>query len=116
MQPFLNYTINQPIAKIRILCIIRILGIFCNLRIEGGMFSVSATEFVKNFGRFSLEAQREPVAVTNHGRVAGYFISSHEYEALLQLKAPPVTQTRMPAFKTASEELFRAIVSSPPKE
>ncbi|HEU5047883.1 MAG TPA: hypothetical protein VFT64_08585 [Rickettsiales bacterium] len=77
------------------------------------MFSVSATAFVKNFGRISQEAQRAPVAVTSHGHVMGYFISAHEYEALLRLQEVNVKPTKLPVFKTASEELFKAIVSSP---
>jgi PHD/YefM family antitoxin component YafN of YafNO toxin-antitoxin module len=51
------------------------------------MITVAATEFSKNFGRYREMVQREAVAVTSHDRVTGYFVSSAEYEAYLQLKA-----------------------------
>ncbi|MBL4854077.1 MAG: type II toxin-antitoxin system Phd/YefM family antitoxin [Robiginitomaculum sp.] len=50
------------------------------------MRTVPATEFSKNFGRYRDIVQREPVAVTNHDRISGYFISGVEYEAYLKLK------------------------------
>lgn len=50
------------------------------------MAQVAATEFTRNFGRYRELAQREAVAVTSHDRVTGYFVSAHEYEALLQCK------------------------------
>lgn len=52
------------------------------------MITVSATEFSKNFGRYRDTVQREPIAVTSHGRVTGYFLSGVEYEALMREKAP----------------------------
>ena len=51
------------------------------------MVAVTATEFAKNFGRYREAAQREPVAITTHGRTSGYFLSSHEYEEYKRLKA-----------------------------
>lgn len=51
------------------------------------MVAVSATEFAKHFGRYREEAQREPVAITSHGRTSGYFLSSHEFEEYQRLKA-----------------------------
>jgi prevent-host-death family protein len=51
------------------------------------MREVPATEFTRNFGQYREIAQREPVAVTSHGRATGYFISVVEYEELLRLKA-----------------------------
>ena len=48
---------------------------------------VTATEFAKNFGRYREEAQREPVAITSHGRTSGYFVSPHEYAELERLRA-----------------------------
>ncbi|MBV8185659.1 MAG: type II toxin-antitoxin system Phd/YefM family antitoxin, partial [Alphaproteobacteria bacterium] len=42
--------------------------------------AVAATEFTRNFGRYRMRAQREPVAVSSHGRVTGYFIGPEEYE------------------------------------
>ena len=50
------------------------------------MREVPATEFTRNFGQYREIAQREPVAVTSHGRTTRYFISTVEYEALQRLK------------------------------
>jgi hypothetical protein len=47
---------------------------------------VPASEFVKNFGRYKMRAQRDAVAVSSHGQIAGYFVAAHEYEELLRLK------------------------------
>ncbi len=48
---------------------------------------VSASEFVRNFGRYRMQAQRRAVAVTSHGEVTGYFIAPHEYEEYERMKA-----------------------------
>ena len=50
------------------------------------MVEVPATEFAKNFGRYKELAQREPVAITSHGRTSGYFISEFEYLEYVRLK------------------------------
>jgi PHD/YefM family antitoxin component YafN of YafNO toxin-antitoxin module len=50
------------------------------------MITVPATEFSKNFGQYREIAQREPVAVTSHDRVTGYFVSSENYEEYRQFK------------------------------
>jgi prevent-host-death family protein len=51
------------------------------------MREVPATEFTRNFGRYREIAQREPVAVTSHGRATGYFVSVIEFEELQRIKA-----------------------------
>jgi prevent-host-death family protein len=51
------------------------------------MSAVTATEFAKALGRYKEEAQREPIAITSHGRVSGYFISAREFEELQRLCA-----------------------------
>jgi prevent-host-death family protein len=51
------------------------------------MHEVPATEFARNFGQYREIAQREPVAVTSHGRATGYFISVVEFEEMQRLKA-----------------------------
>ena len=48
---------------------------------------IPATEFCRNFGRYQLEAQREPVAVTSHGHTTGYFVSPVEYAEFQRLRA-----------------------------
>ena len=69
---------TQGLAKLRKMRI---------LREEDPMREVPATEFTRNFGRYREIAQREPVAVTSHGRATGYFISAVEFEAMQRLKA-----------------------------
>jgi len=73
------------------------------------MVSVTATEFIKSFGRLNFEAQREPIAVTNHGHVTGYYISSHEYEELQKIKA---TMRNSYTINTMPEELYQEIITS----
>lgn len=51
------------------------------------MITVSATEFVKNFGQYKEQAQREAIAITSHGRTSGYFLSEHEYREYQLIKA-----------------------------
>jgi prevent-host-death family protein len=51
------------------------------------MREVAATEFARNFGQYREIAQREPVAVTSHGRATGYFVSAVEYEEMQRIKA-----------------------------
>lgn len=51
------------------------------------MIAVSATDFAKEFGRYKEEAQRQPIAITTHGRVSGYFVSAGEYAELQRLRA-----------------------------
>ena len=47
---------------------------------------IPALEFTRNFGRYQMLAQREPVAVTSHGRTTGYFIAAEDYEAFKRFK------------------------------
>jgi prevent-host-death family protein len=51
------------------------------------MREVPATEFTRNFGQYREIAQREPVAVTSHGRATGYFVSAVDFEEMQRLKA-----------------------------
>ncbi len=50
------------------------------------MIEVASAEFAKNFGRYKELAQREPLAITSHGRTSGYFVSEHEYAEYQRLK------------------------------
>ena len=70
--------------------------------------TVPASEFTKNFGRYKMLAQREAVAVSSHGRIAGYFVGAHEYEELRKLKG----NRRSFATADLSDEKVRAITSS----
>jgi prevent-host-death family protein len=51
------------------------------------MREVPATEFARNFGQYREIVQREPLAVTSHGRPTAYFISAGDYEELQRIKA-----------------------------
>lgn len=69
---------------------------------------VSASKFTKNFGRYKMLAQREAVAVSSYGQIAGYFVGAHEYEELLKLKG----NRRSFATADLSDEKVSAITSS----
>lgn len=51
------------------------------------MKRISASEFARNFGRYREAVQREPVAVTSHGRTSGYFVSAEAFGEYQDLKA-----------------------------
>ncbi len=48
--------------------------------------TVAASEFTRNFGRIPDACQREPIAVTSHGRTTGYFIAAEDYEAFKRFR------------------------------
>jgi len=50
------------------------------------MAAVTATEFARNFGKYKEQAQQEPVAITSHGRISGYFVAAREYAELCRLR------------------------------
>jgi PHD/YefM family antitoxin component YafN of YafNO toxin-antitoxin module len=70
--------------------------------------TVPASEFTRNFGRYQMLAQREPIAVSSHGRTTGYFIAAEDYEAFRRF------QESQRSFATAelSEEKANAISAS----
>ena len=51
------------------------------------MLEVTASQFVKHFGEDKEKVQRQPTAITSHGRTSGYFVSQHEYDEYLKLKS-----------------------------
>jgi hypothetical protein len=67
--------------------------------------TVPAAEFTRNFGRYRMQAQREAVAVSSHGRITGYFVGPDEYEEFRRFR-----ESRR-SFATAelSEEKVEAI-------
>lgn len=73
------------------------------------MITVPATEFSKNFGRYRELVQREPVAVTSHERVTGYFVSSSEYEEYVRVKS---MMPKAYAVEELSQETIQAIAAS----
>jgi hypothetical protein len=52
---------------------------------EAIMPTIDATTFRRRFGRYR-NAHREPVIVTNHGRMIGSFLSSHDLKRFERLK------------------------------
>lgn len=51
------------------------------------MQRVSSSEFLKEYGALSRQAQREPVTITNHGRDSLVLISAEEFNRLQALDA-----------------------------
>ncbi len=51
------------------------------------MLQVTASEFVKHFGQYKEQVQRQSIAITSHGRTSGYFVSEHEYNEYILLKS-----------------------------
>lgn len=75
---------------------------------DSAMREVPTTEFTRNFGLYREIVQREPVAVTSHGRPTGYFVSSVEFEELQLYKS---MVQRSAATADLSEEEVRAIAA-----
>lgn len=50
------------------------------------MQTISATDFVNNFGRRNQDVQNEIIEVTSHGRAVGYYLSPKEFSDLIELK------------------------------
>jgi PHD/YefM family antitoxin component YafN of YafNO toxin-antitoxin module len=48
--------------------------------------TIPASEFTRNFRRYRMLAQREAVAVSSHGAIAGYFVAPSEYEEFRRFK------------------------------
>ena len=77
------------------------------------MKAVPTKEFTKNFGLYREVAQREPVAVLNHGRPTGYFISAHAFEELQRLKARARRSIRIEDFTQEEIDTLAASEMSP---
>jgi PHD/YefM family antitoxin component YafN of YafNO toxin-antitoxin module len=50
------------------------------------MREVPATEIAKRFSQYRQAAQREPLAVTHHGRVTEVLMSKYDYDEYMRLK------------------------------
>lgn len=70
--------------------------------------TVPASEFTRNFGRYRMQAQREPVAVSSHGQVTGYFVGPDDYEAFKRFQ----DQRHSFATEELSDEKIKAIAGS----
>ena len=59
---------------------------------EDLMLTLSATQFVNNFGQRNQEVQLEPIEVKSHGRTVGFYVSPTEYrkmqDALKRISEP----------------------------
>jgi PHD/YefM family antitoxin component YafN of YafNO toxin-antitoxin module len=73
------------------------------------VITVSATGFVKNFGQYKEQAQREVIAITSHGRTSGYFLSEQEYREYQLIKA---SARRVYHVSELPEETFAAIAQA----
>lgn len=69
---------------------------------------IPASEFTRNFGRYRMIAQREPIAVSSHGTVTGYFVAPEEYEAFKKFRQ----HRRSFATRELSQEKVDAISAS----
>jgi hypothetical protein len=70
--------------------------------------TVPASEFTRNFGRYRMRAQREPVAVSSHGQITGYFVAPDEYEEFKRFR----DSRRSLATAELSEKKIEAIRTS----
>ena len=73
------------------------------------MITVPSTEFAKNFGHYREVVQVQPVAITSHNRVTGYFISRKEFDELVRLKE---RATQAHAVQDLPEEAIQALEKS----
>ena len=74
----------------------------------GNATLVPASEFTRNFGRYRMQAQRAPVAVSSHGQITGYFVGPDEYEEFKRFR----DSRRSFATADLPEEKVRAIGAS----
>lgn len=51
------------------------------------MPTVSAAEFIRNFGSYQRTAAREPVVVTSRGKIAGAYVSAEDIALLNRIRA-----------------------------
>ena len=73
------------------------------------MNSVTETEFVRNFGRHSTDAEQGPIAVTSCGRVTGYYVSAHEFE---EMKRAIEGIRKSHTLRTMPDHLWSAIMEA----
>jgi prevent-host-death family protein len=74
------------------------------------MKKVTATEFARNFSRYRETAQREPIAVTSHGRPTVYVVSAQGYGQLTGSKRRALWVKDLP--RSVIEAIAKARVPS----
>ncbi|HEY3847494.1 MAG TPA: type II toxin-antitoxin system Phd/YefM family antitoxin [Acetobacteraceae bacterium] len=72
------------------------------------MRTVSATEYSKKVGLYQTIAQREPVAITSHGREETVLISAEEYHRLVRRRRRPFLIEELPEEDWQAIEQARA--------
>jgi Antitoxin Phd_YefM, type II toxin-antitoxin system len=72
------------------------------------MRTVSATEYSKKVGLYQTFAQREPVAITSHGREETVLISAEEYRRLTRRRRRPFLIEDLPEEDWQAIEQARA--------
>lgn len=72
--------------------------------------TASANEVAKSFGRFSRQAQREPLTITNHGQDSLVLLSHAEYQRLKRRDRVVMTIDQVPV------ELRDAVAAAQPSE
>lgn len=60
------------------------------------MREVTATEFTRNFSQYREVAQREPIAVTSHGRTIGFLSRLMNLRSCNALRCPPAVTGAYP--------------------
>jgi hypothetical protein len=73
------------------------------------MLEIPSTEFIRRSRQYNLEAQREPVAVTNHGKVDGYYMSAVEFAELQKAR---MAMRHSYTLKSLPDELYSAIIQA----
>ncbi len=73
---------------------------------------VTASEFQKEYGRYSTLAKRQAVTITNHGRPELVVLDAEEYERLRRLD----TRVAMPVERLSEAELDELERSEIPEE
>lgn len=76
------------------------------------MVKVSASAVSKEWGRYSEVAQREPVAITSHGRESLYLLSAQEYHRLKALD----TRQALPVHALSTNQLRALETVAAPQE
>lgn len=56
---------------------------------------VTATEFVRDFGRYRVAVHHKPIPVTSHGNITGYFVDPVEFERYLRLRTQAFTMSEL---------------------
>jgi hypothetical protein len=70
--------------------------------------TIPVSEFVRNFGRYRMKAQREIIAVTSHGQITGYFIGPVDYEEFRRFQEDRRTSATAERPEDQSQALSRS--------